>query len=70
MRSFPTNRMIEYRYNGYGRLTQLIARNGATGDQVTEWEYGMTEYCYKTDARLTQLIARSEVAEIGGTRMR
>jgi RHS repeat-associated protein len=36
------NRVTEYRYNGDGQLTQLIARNAATGDQVTEWIYGTT----------------------------
>ena len=38
-------RTTEYRYNGDGRLTQLIAHNAETsesGEQVTTWEYGTT----------------------------
>jgi YD repeat-containing protein len=36
------NRTTDYEYNGDGKLRRLIARNEATGDQVTEWVYGTT----------------------------
>lgn len=36
------NRVTEYQYTPDGLLYRLILRNDVTGDQVTEWRYGVT----------------------------
>ena len=37
-----SSRETRFRYDVEGRLVEMVARNGGTGDQVTRWEYGTT----------------------------